>query len=125
MRDLAVFYVNAIEPGSPILTGDFRATLDGIGMVAKSIKAAKDALSIRPSAWCIRTTGSVLACYECLDEGEALTEDRLFEYARLWKIVDDDATVYAVRLWIVGPTCQPITEIKLARIFAYTTRPGA
>jgi len=123
MRDLSVFYVNAIEPGSPILTGDFRATLDGIGMSPKSIKAANDAMSAKPSAWCVRPApANVLACYECLDEGEALTEDRLYEYARLWKVVDDDATPFAVKLFVVGPTCLNLGEIKLNRIHAYTMR---
>jgi hypothetical protein len=123
MRDLAVFYVNAIEPGSPILTGDFRVTLDGIGMNQKSIKEAKTAMTTKPSAWCARPApANVLACYECLDEGEALAEDRLYEYARLWKVVDADATPFAVKLFVVGPTCQPVTEIKLNRIHAYMTR---
>lgn len=122
MKDLAVFYVNAIEPGSPILTSNFGTTLDALGMSVKNKKLAKDVMPVRPSAWCQRTAGSILACYECLDEGEVLTEDRLYEYAALWKVVDDDATVYAVKLWIVGSTCQPVTEIKLNRIHAYMMR---
>lgn len=123
MKDLAVFYVNAIEPGSPILTNNFGTTLDNIGMSVKNRKLAKDLMPTRPSAWCQRTAGSILACYECLDEGEALTEDRLAEYAALWNVVNGDGTVYAVKLFVVGPTCQPVTEIKLNRIYAYVTRP--
>jgi len=122
MKDLANFYIPAIEPVAGVQYSGFAATLDLMGLNQKNVKLAKQALAPNPPAWCLRTATSILACYETLDEGESLTEDRLFAYAALWKAVDQDPSIYAVKLFVVGSTCLNLGEVKLNRIYAYMTR---